>query len=417
MGHGGPLEEKAERVLYFETENGDPDPVRGRDLINKLDDFPRLRLTVLNACESAAVSTDESGEGFETFSGVAGSLVMGGLPAAVAMQLPVSDQAAIAFSRVFYQRLAAGDPVDAAVAEGRQAMHSANAAGFEWATPVLFMRTPNGELYPEKDIRPEQSTWKRWGWRLAAALILLLLLGGAGMAARNWWVERLVDEGVALAQHGQWELARSKFWKAARWAPHSAEVLSNLAGSQEQLGSYPSAEKNYRAAARLEPKSAEHLYNLGRFLNIQGNYHEAFKSLTSAVKRDPNWVNAYGELAAAAQGLNLLDDARKALQTALRIDPSRPALHRRLGEVELRAGNPAAAIEHLNEARRRYPLGERGLVETVSLLVQAYDRFGDRASICREIEEYRRLDRLGTMPWAPPVDEAAERNHCPVKPS
>jgi hypothetical protein len=170
MGHGGSMEGEEERVLFFETEDGNADPVSGTDLINKLADFPRLRLVVLNACESAA-----GGAGFDPFAGVASSLVLGGLPAVVAMQLPVSDQAAIVFSQAFYQQLATGDPVDAAVAEGRQAVHSADRESFEWATPVLFMRTPNGELYPEKDIVAQQPVWRRW---VMATLLMLGLAVG-----------------------------------------------------------------------------------------------------------------------------------------------------------------------------------------------------------------------------------------------
>jgi hypothetical protein len=163
MGHGGSVAEKLERVLFFETEDGKADPVSGTDLVNKIADSLTLRLVVLNACESAA------GTGFDPFAGVATSLVLGGLPAVVAMQFPISDQAAIAFSQAFYQRLAAGDPVDAAVAEGRQAVHSADRDNFEWATPVLFMRTPDGELYPEKDIA-QRPVWRRW---VMAALLML----------------------------------------------------------------------------------------------------------------------------------------------------------------------------------------------------------------------------------------------------
>jgi hypothetical protein len=170
MGHGGSIAGQTERGLFFETEDGNADPVSGADLVNKLADFPRLRLAVLNACESAA-----GGAGFDPFAGVASSLVLGGLPAVVAMQLPISDQAAIAFSQAFYDRIAAGDPVDAAVAEGRQAVHSANRESFEWATPVLFMRTPNGELYPEKDIVAQRPMWSRWA--LASLLILSLAVG------------------------------------------------------------------------------------------------------------------------------------------------------------------------------------------------------------------------------------------------
>jgi len=175
IGHGGLEAENEERVLFFESGSGSADPVRGKDLLNKLTDFPTLRLAFLNACESGAVSAISAPPAFDPFAGVANSLVLGGLPAVIAMQFTVSDQAAIAFSRSFYQRLAQGDPVDAAVAEGRQAMHSANSAGFEWATPVLFMRTRSGELYPAKDISPEQTATSRRALGLAIVLGLTLL--------------------------------------------------------------------------------------------------------------------------------------------------------------------------------------------------------------------------------------------------
>jgi hypothetical protein len=178
IGHGGLEAGQEERVLFFESESGSADPVRGKDLLNKLTDFPTLRLAFLNACESGAVSAISAPPAFDLFAGVANSLVLGGLPAVIAMQFPVSDQAAIAFSRSFYQRLAVGDPVDAAVAEGRQAMHSVDPASFEWATPVLFMRTRSGELYPEKDIPPEQPSPGRRVLGIALAVMLALGLLG-----------------------------------------------------------------------------------------------------------------------------------------------------------------------------------------------------------------------------------------------
>ena len=417
MGHGGSVPGQEERVLFFESAGGGADPVHGTDLANKLnDDFPTLRLAVLNACQSAAAPDGNvaADTGFDPFAGVATSLVLGGLPAVVAMRRPISDDAAIAFSRAFYQRLAVGDPVDAATAEGRQAVHSAAPADFAWATPVVFMRTPNGELYPEKDIPPDgplpPALWPR---RLAAGLLALALVAGAWLGVRAWRAEHLVAEGVAFAQHGQWQEARKMFLEAVKLAPRSAEVHSDLAGAEEKAGYLWAAEKEYRLALRLEPHSAEHLYNLGFFLNGRGRYQEAYEALSSTVRMDPSRVDAYGELASAAMGLGLLDDAREALTKALRLDPARPALHRRLGELELSAGHPGVAIVHLDEARRRYPLGDRGGVLTVSLLIQAYDRTGDQLATCREAGEFRHLDTQAITPWAPQVAEVAARRGCP----
>ena len=160
-----------------------------------------------------------------------------------------------------------------------------------------------------------------------------------------------------------------------------------------------------------KPKSAEHRYNLGYFLNSRGKYQEAYENLSIVVKRNPKWVDAYGELASAAFHLNLLDEAREALTKALQLDSARPALFLRMGEVELSAKQPAKAVGFLIDAQRRTPLGDRRRIETTWLLIQAYDTLKDRALTCQKIAEFRRLDAVAT-PWAPQVEEAAERNRC-----
>jgi hypothetical protein len=121
IGHGGFDPRQGEGVLFFERPDGQPEPVTGQSLATFLKDFKTLGLVFLNACDTARADSS----GVNPFSGVAGALVLGGLPAVVAMQFPISDRAAIAFSTAFYQRLAIGDPVDASVVEGRQAILAA----------------------------------------------------------------------------------------------------------------------------------------------------------------------------------------------------------------------------------------------------------------------------------------------------
>jgi hypothetical protein len=104
-------------------------------------DHGSLRLAVLNACDGAR------GDEASRFSSTAAVLMRRGLPAVVAMQHPVSDDAAIEFSREFYGGLAGGLPVDGAVAEGRKAMSLLAGGAFEWGTPVLHMRSADGRLF------------------------------------------------------------------------------------------------------------------------------------------------------------------------------------------------------------------------------------------------------------------------------
>jgi len=405
MGHGGSIPGQAERVLFLETENGDAEPVRGTDLVNKLAGCRTLQLVVLNACDSAALPESVSGvEGFEPFAGVANTLVLGGLPAVVAMQFPISDEAAIAFSRAFYEHFAAGDPVDAAVAEGRQAVHSAAPASFEWAAPVLFLRTP----------APERTQKRRL--ILGVAVFVLVVLAVLSVLlfrqARASQMQALITQGADLGSHGNWPEARERFEAARKLAPQSAEVLSDLAGAEEKLGDIRAAEDHYRAAVALRPGSAEHQYNLGHFLNERRSYAEAYDVLQRALLLDSSRSDTLGELAHAAAERGMLGRARVLLETALRLDPERPALYRRLGELELRDGRPRDAIQPLREARHRYPIGDLERVETVSLLVQVYDLLGDSSSACREVREFRRLDRPKVTPWAPTVEEVATRRDC-----
>jgi hypothetical protein len=63
----------------------------------------------------------------------------------VGMQFAISDPAAITFAAELYSGLAQGFPVDVAVTEGRRAL--ATETDLEWATPVLFMRVPDGRLF------------------------------------------------------------------------------------------------------------------------------------------------------------------------------------------------------------------------------------------------------------------------------
>ena len=116
------------------------DPVPGQLLGNILRDHDCLRLAVLNACEGARQSNQDP------FSGVAQSLCQQRLPAVVAMQFEISDDAAKTFAEEFYGAIADGLPVDAAVSESRKALFSGR-FGQEWATPVLYMRSSSGVLF------------------------------------------------------------------------------------------------------------------------------------------------------------------------------------------------------------------------------------------------------------------------------
>ncbi|HEY2291407.1 MAG TPA: CHAT domain-containing protein [Thermoanaerobaculia bacterium] len=142
IGHGTFDAASGQGFLLFEDGQGRERRVSGPLMADLVRDFSSLRLIFLNACRTAELSGE-----LDPFAGLAAALVMAGVPAVLGMQIPVSDAAAIAFSGAFYQRLAAGDPIDAATVEGRMAVHLKDPESQEWATPVLFLRSQDGRLF------------------------------------------------------------------------------------------------------------------------------------------------------------------------------------------------------------------------------------------------------------------------------
>lgn len=140
IGHGGFDEQAQDGLLMLEDEHGNSRPVSGQYLGVLLHDEKALRLALLNACEGGRTSRSDP------FAGVCQSLLQQGVPAVIAMQFAISDQAAIALAHEFYSALADGLPVDTALTEARKAIF-AQSTGAEWGTPVLYLRTADGHLF------------------------------------------------------------------------------------------------------------------------------------------------------------------------------------------------------------------------------------------------------------------------------
>ena len=140
VGHGGFDSDTQEGVVVLRDDTGKGRLVPAQHLGTILHDHRSLRLVVLNACEGSRTSRADP------FAGAAQALVQQGIPAVIAMQFEITDQAAIIFAEEFYAAAADGYPVDAALAEARKAIFAAGNE-IEWGTPVLHLRAPDGRLF------------------------------------------------------------------------------------------------------------------------------------------------------------------------------------------------------------------------------------------------------------------------------
>lgn len=140
IGHGEFDQKLQEGVLLLERENQRGHRVGSQYLGMLLHDHDSLRVAILNACEGARTSRQDP------FAGSAQSLVQQGIPAVIAMQFEIADDVASTFAHEFYGALADGYPIDAAVTEARKAIF-AGGREIEWATPVLYLRAPDGRIF------------------------------------------------------------------------------------------------------------------------------------------------------------------------------------------------------------------------------------------------------------------------------
>jgi hypothetical protein len=144
IGHGMFSEYKEDGLLLLEDEQGAGAPVSSHYLGTLLHDEKSLRLAVLNSCEGALTSESDP------FAGTAQGFIRQGIPAVIAMQFEVSERTAATLSREFYRSLVDNFPVDAALAEARKAIYT-QGGDIEWGIPVLYMRSPDGQLF---DVEP-----------------------------------------------------------------------------------------------------------------------------------------------------------------------------------------------------------------------------------------------------------------------
>ncbi len=147
IGHGGFDQNSDEGLIALVDDNGKQFRLSATQLGRLLANHNSLRLVLLNSCEGAR------GSEHDIFSSTASIIVRQGIPAVLAMQYEITDRAAIEFARAFYEALADGWPIDAAVAEARLAVSVAVTNTIEWGTPVLYMRSSDGALFRIQKLR------------------------------------------------------------------------------------------------------------------------------------------------------------------------------------------------------------------------------------------------------------------------
>lgn len=135
IGHGG-FDQQA-KICLLNEETGEPEDLPADQLGTLLATHATLQLAVLNSCEGGRVDAENY------YSSLGAVLGQHEIPAVISMQNPITDRAAIDFSRMLYTSLLENRrSIEAAVTQARIAIQASE----EWSTPVVHIRTSGGRL-------------------------------------------------------------------------------------------------------------------------------------------------------------------------------------------------------------------------------------------------------------------------------
>jgi len=136
------------------------------------------------------------------------------------------------------------------------------------------------------------------------------------------YVPALHNRALAFARSGDLAAALADYNRAALLAPNDAEVLNGRGALLAALGERQRARDDFLRAAACEAAGPEPLINLGLLLLDEGEAGEALTRFDLAAQRAPHEAWAHYGRAVALAVLGRLDEARPALDQALRLEPA-----------------------------------------------------------------------------------------------
>lgn len=214
----------------------------------------------------------------------------------------------------------------------------------------------------------------------------------SAVKSNNDYAEAYLDLGTLLYNKKQFDEAANNFRQVLRINSANIEARLNLADSYRQLEKYAQAADEYNIAApRL--KKADVYSDFGYVLGKTRNWTRAVEMLKEAVRLEPNAYDftnlawAYNNHAVSAKNPASFEDAKRAAQEAIRLNPNFAAAYYNLGNAQAQTKDVAAAVKSFEQALKL----RSDWAEANNNLGFAYATTGDHN---RAIGEYRKALKL-----------------------
>jgi Tfp pilus assembly protein PilF len=202
---------------------------------------------------------------------------------------------------------------------------------------------------------------------------LSLRAGGAGgdmsaeerkkAEARIAAVKNSFEMAVKLSNEGKYDDAIAKFNEVLAAAPKCVECVTNIASVQMQKKDYETAEATYKKAIEMSPNSVEAYNGLATLYNAQKKFDQAAEASAQAAKLGAAAPGGATASTIFNQGViawnaGKIQDAKKAFEEAVRLDPKMADAHYWLGMANLNEGKMPEAAKEFEEYLKLDPSGK-----------------------------------------------------------
>jgi tetratricopeptide (TPR) repeat protein len=188
--------------------------------------------------------------------------------------------------------------------------------------------------------------------------------------------------------------------KLADVAPDSVWLHQAAGEANESQGLYDEAIREYRQVLAMSPRRPGIHFRIGRTLlnrsrggTAEGNDDEARKAFEEELRIDPTNANAAYEIAEIHRRAGELEPAREFFERALTHYPEFEDALVGLGRTLLALDRPAQAVPHLQAATKRNPGSEVAHYQ----LARAYRALGRTAEHEQALAEFSRLRALSAQ--------------------
>jgi TolB-like protein/Flp pilus assembly protein TadD len=174
-----------------------------------------------------------------------------------------------------------------------------------------------------------------------------------------------LDPGYALAWSelsmawnglsSQWldgRAAQAAYAKAREAAERALALSPHLAAAHTARGNllltadfdWRESEAEYRRALALSPNDAKAQFGLGTLLAFRGDVEQAIELTRRALTSEPLRANYYNWLSTYLLALNRPDEAERAIDKAIALQPGAVSFHESLAVIEIQRGDARAAL-------------------------------------------------------------------------